>query len=48
MWHSMYQLIRDSNAASLYVKAFLDRKEAPEFKDDFEDGTKELRVYSSK
>jgi len=37
----MYQLIADSNAASLYVQAYLDRKQSKEFKLDLDDGSAE-------
>ena len=39
IWGSMHQLIIDSNAASIYVQAFLDRKASKEFDKDLCDGT---------
>ena len=41
IWGSMHQLIIDSNAASIYVQAFLDRKASKEFDKDLCDGTQE-------
>lgn len=38
MWTSMYELIITSNAASLYVQTFLDRKKSKDFVRDMDDG----------
>ena len=47
-WHSMYDLIINSNAASLYVQSFLDRKRnAKEWAKDMDDGTAESQASPS-
>ena len=42
VWQSMYQLICDSHAASLYVAAFIDRKKGKDFDKDLDDGSKDI------